>query len=85
MRLRTIDLFCGGGGLSKGLMDAGFDVIAAFDNWPAALVFYNANIKSHQAERADISDIDAMAARLTPMRADLIAGGPPLSGFFFCG
>lgn len=85
MRLRAVDLFCGGGGLSKGLMDAGFDVVAAFDNWPAALAFYNANIKGHRAEQADISDIDAMSARLKLMRADLIAGGPPCQDFSSAG
>lgn len=85
MRLKTVDLFCGGGGLSKGLMDAGFDVIAAFDNWPAALAFYNANIKGHRAEQADISDINSMVERLKSMKADLIAGGPPCQDFSSAG
>ncbi len=85
MRLRTVDLFCGGGGLSKGLLDAGFDVVAAFDNWPAALDFYNANIKGHRATQADIADVDAMEALLKPIRADLIAGGPPCQDFSSAG
>jgi DNA (cytosine-5)-methyltransferase 1 len=29
--MRTIDLFCGCGGMSLGFQNAGFDVVAAFD------------------------------------------------------
>jgi len=85
MRLRAVDLFCGGGGLSKGLMDAGFDVVAAFDNWPAALNLYNRNIKGHRAVQADISDVSAMLALVKPLAPDLIAGGPPCQDFSSAG
>lgn len=31
--MKTIDLFCGCGGLSLGLMNAGCDVVLALDTW----------------------------------------------------
>ena len=42
--IRTVDLFAGGGGLSLGFINAGFNVIAAFDNWSPAIKFYQKNI-----------------------------------------
>lgn len=32
MRMRVVDLFSGCGGLSLGFENAGFDVVAAYDN-----------------------------------------------------
>ena len=29
--MKAIDFFCGAGGLTRGLLDAGFDVVAGFD------------------------------------------------------
>lgn len=40
----AVDLFCGCGGFSLGLKQAGWDVIAAADNWPAALITYASNL-----------------------------------------
>lgn len=31
MRIKAIDLFCGAGGVTRGLLDAGIDVVAGFD------------------------------------------------------
>lgn len=38
--MRTIDLFSGCGGMSLGFENAGFDVVAAFDNWDPAVTIY---------------------------------------------
>lgn len=37
MTLRTVDFFAGGGGLSLGFQQAGFDVVCAVENWQPAL------------------------------------------------
>ena len=39
---KTIDLFAGCGGLTLGFQNAGFDVIAAADNWEPVLAVYRA-------------------------------------------
>lgn len=85
MKLKVVDLFCGGGGLSKGLADAGFDVVAAVDNWPIALSFYKDNIKDHPVIEADVSDLDEMIPLVESFHPDLIAGGPPCQDFSSAG
>lgn len=43
--MRVVDLFCGCGGLSLGFQKAGFEVVAAYDNWAAALKVYECNFE----------------------------------------
>lgn len=83
--LRVVDLFCGGGGLSQGLLEAGFNVVAAFDAWPQALEFYNANIKHHDAHRLDLSNVDAAIDEVSKWKPDIIVGGPPCQDFSSAG
>ncbi len=85
MKLRAVDLFCGGGGLSKGLADAGFDVVAAFDNWPIAIDFYRDNISDHPVLHADISKHSEIVPCIESFKPDLIAGGPPCQDFSSAG
>lgn len=85
MNFRTVDLFCGGGGLSKGLMDAGFNVVAAYDNWHAAISFYHDNIKEHPVIEADISNLESMIPMVESHKPDVIAGGPPCQDFSSAG
>lgn len=77
MTFRAIDLFCGCGGLSLGLIEAGFDVALALDKWPQAVASYNLNIPGEHAQVADVADFDftSYAGKI-----DLIAGGPPCQG-----
>ena len=46
-RPTAIDLFSGGGGLSLGLSNAGFEVLFGVDNWEPAVNAYNSNLKHH--------------------------------------
>jgi len=84
-KLKAIDLFCGGGGLSKGLSDAGIDISAAFDNWDAAISFYQRNIHGHPIEKLDLLDSSIVAEHLQKYDFDIIVGGPPCQDFSSAG
>ncbi|AYG96390.1 DNA cytosine methyltransferase [Brevundimonas naejangsanensis] len=82
--LTAIESFCGAGGMSLGLMAAGFDVRAAFDNNPVAIRTHNLNID----ERGHVRDARQVTGEeLTELsglgrnRLDLFSGGPPCQGF----
>jgi site-specific DNA-cytosine methylase len=40
---KVIDLFAGCGGMSLGFANAGYEIVAAFDNWDAAINVYRQN------------------------------------------
>lgn len=85
MKLTAIDLFCGAGGLSRGLIDAGFDVIAGVENNPVAAETYRANYPGHHLVEADITTVDPLALMrdlgINRGQLDLLAGCPPCQGF----
>lgn len=84
-KFRTVDLFCGGGGLSQGLQNAGFDVVASFDFWNAAIDFYNQNIKDHHAYQQDLSNVAESVERIKKWNPAVIVGGPPCQDFSSAG
>ena len=53
MDLTALDLFCGAGGLSSGLVAAGFRVVGALDSWDVAVRTYQRNF-SHPVLLDDI-------------------------------
>lgn len=81
--MRAIDLFAGCGGLSKGLEEAGIEVVAAVDHWKAAREIYEANF-DHPIFDLDLasSDSEELLASFTPQ---LVAGGPPCQDFSISG
>lgn len=83
-RPTVIDLFSGAGGLSLGLLQAGFDIRYALDNDPDAVRTYSYNLGSHiklgSAFETDAATILA-AAGLQEGECDLLVGGPPCQGF----
>ena len=81
---KVVDLFCGCGGMSLGFELAGFDVVAGFDNWKAALEVYRAN-HDHDAIECDLSDAAAAAKAVARYKPDLIIGGPPCQDFSTAG
>lgn len=81
--MKTIDLFCGCGGMSLGFENAGFSVVSAYDNNKAALETYKKNF-SHPAELADLSS-DEIIPKLQKLDPDLIIGGPPCQDFSIAG
>ena len=54
--LNVIDLFCGCGGMSKGLTEAGLNIIAGIDIWDKAVESYNKNYH-HKAYCADLTQL----------------------------
>lgn len=83
-KLKAVDLFCGCGGLSLGFQNAGFDVLAAFDKWKAALDVYKNNF-SHISGELDLSDVKASVNEIIQYKPDIIIGGPPCQDFSSAG
>ncbi len=83
--IRVVDLFCGGGGLSKGLSDAGYQIVSAFDNWDAAVEFHRKNMPSHPVAVLDLSDTKKTIQVLKSLPIDMIVGGPPCQDFSSAG
>ena len=79
----VIDLFCGAGGLSDGLRQAGFDAVAGVDFDKHAIATYKANHPNATPFNRDIADVSAddLRATLGGRELDLIAGGPSCQGF----
>jgi len=78
-----IDLFAGAGGMSIGLEQAGFELVAAtdWDHWSCETLRANhPNILVKEGDIADI-DLDTFAQEIGVSEVDLIVGGPPCQGF----
>lgn len=83
--LTAVDLFSGCGGLSRGLRDASFRVLAAVEIEPKAQATYKLNHPEVSLYEDDIRKLDPaqilVEAGLTPGELDLLAGCPPCQGF----
>ena len=83
----AIDLFCGAGGLSLGLEEEGFSVVAAADSDPMATETHAANIQG-LTWTGDLSDPSTFIRQLDDWgieEVDLLAGGPPCQPFSSAG
>lgn len=74
----VIDLFAGAGGLSLGFQLAGFEIVASYDSWQAAVDTYQANFKEPAHLASIRRDLDLPEAAV-------IIGGPPCQGFSSAG
>lgn len=82
--MNVVDLFCGCGGLSLGFQKAGYEILAAFDNWDEAVTVYHNNF-GHPVIKHDLSDVDATVKLINKINPDMIIGGPPCQDFSSAG
>ena len=85
----VVDLFSGCGGMSLGFEEAGFTVLAGYDNWDKAVETYTANF-DHPGHLLDLGDVEATLDTLRPFftsggPAPMIVGGPPCQDFSSAG
>ncbi|OYZ99766.1 MAG: DNA (cytosine-5-)-methyltransferase [Rhizobiales bacterium 17-65-6] len=82
MKLTCVETFAGAGGMSLGLMKAGFDVLRAIDIDKWAVETYRKNIADHVLEQ-DVRVIRGaqLLNELAIAELDLVSGGPPCQGF----
>lgn len=82
--MNAVDLFCGCGGLSLGFQKAGFNILAAFDNWDEAIDIYRKNF-IHQIHKQDLTDVETTSKQIIELKPDIIIGGPPCQDFSSAG
>lgn len=82
--MKAIDLFSGCGGLSLGLQNAGFNIVAAYENWQPAIEIYRQNF-SHPVHNLDLNNVEQASIDIAQYTPDLIAGGPPCQDFSSAG
>jgi DNA (cytosine-5)-methyltransferase 1 len=84
----VVDLFCGAGGASLGLVRAGWDLRLATDVDLACSLTHRANLPG-EFLTADLRTVDADkvmgAADISPGHLDLLFSGPPCQGFSIIG
>lgn len=80
----ALDLFCGCGGLSKGLVDSGIDVVLGIDIWDKAIESYRSNFK-HLSLCKDLTAFSPEDCAKIINSIDIIVGGPPCQGFSMAG
>lgn len=86
-----VDLFCGAGGLSKGLELSGIEGICGLDWFKEACMTYNRNFH-HPHVYGDIKDphikqkfYDTVSKQLNGRQLSIVAGGFPCQGFSMAG
>ena len=84
--MNLIDLFSGAGGFSLGAHQAGFRVVAAFDNDAILASSYPRNFPNTRMILKDVTQLDGETIRAAAGgRVDGIVGGPPCQGFSVIG
>lgn len=89
--LSFVDLFCGAGGLTKGLEMAGLRPVCGVDSFDAAVATHRRNF-SHPVVHGDVRDesvkklvLDAVNEACGEEGLDIVAGGFPCQGFSLSG
>jgi len=82
--LKVVDLFAGCGGMSLGFKNAGFEIVAAFDNWEPAIRVYRDNFQ-HPIHQIDLSELNTACDLIRDFNPNIIIGGPPCQDFSHAG
>jgi DNA (cytosine-5)-methyltransferase 1 len=82
--MRAVEIFCGAGGMSRGLVDAGFEVVKAYDAWPVAVETYRHNV-GREVEIADLANLLPVVPEICKLAPDVICGGPPCQDYSVAG
>lgn len=80
----VVDLFAGAGGLSRGFLDAGFEVIVANEIWEPAVETYRRNHPGVRVVHGDIRDpgvLSEIEGAIGDRKVDVVVGGPPCQGY----
>ena len=82
---KVVDLFCGAGGMSWGLEEAGFSILAGLDFDKYALRTFTRNHPNAQTFTVDLGTLEASDwLRCMSLQAgdiECVIGGPPCQGF----
>lgn len=91
--LRVLDLYCGAGGFSEGFRQAGFDIVAAIDNWAPALESHKINglgdsdgfdmLKLIDEGGFELAKEKAEGFQRKYGRIDVLIGSPPCTEFSY--
>lgn len=86
----VVDLFSGAGGLSRGFMDASFNVVLGVEHDDSALKTFKANHGNAEALKLDLFNHDNIIKigeflQEKEINLDVLVGGPPCQGFSLAG
>ena len=89
-RLNVLDLFSGAGGLSRGFLDAGFNVVLGIDNDDIALKTFKENHRGSEVLKIDLSNHNNLQTlfkhiKENTINVDVLVGGPPCQGYSLAG
>ncbi len=83
--MKTIDLFCGAGGITEGFHQAGYVCLYGNDVMPEAIQTFKFNHPDAIADCRAVEEVEPAEIResldLKPGELDILAGGPPCQGF----
>jgi DNA (cytosine-5)-methyltransferase 1 len=84
-KLKTIDLFCGAGGLTQGFLQAGFACLYSNDAMAEAIETFKHNHPETWADCGNIEEVSPNEVReklgIQVGELDVLVGGPPCQGF----
>lgn len=76
MKLRTLDLFCGGGGSGWGASKAGAEIVCAVDAWTLAVQTYQANFPDARVVNTKLDEKSGVTILGKAGKIDLILASP---------